>query len=159
MPQLSRRSAALAGLVAIAAVASCGGARRPDVVGFEPVLEEDANLVTLLNEAMDVGERDPRAAARNLREQVLPRARRNAESAGNLTVRHPTAAALRTRLCQFSARRAETTQALGEALEQSDTALLSTTLRSMRQLALDMHALEGDVQRARNEPARAGCAG
>ncbi|MFO0557068.1 MAG: hypothetical protein U0269_35725 [Polyangiales bacterium] len=142
--------------LAVLVAASCGPGR-PDVADFEPILEEDGNLVTLLNEAMDLGERDPRAAARNLQEQVTPRARRNAEAAGNLSVQHPRARELRTRLCQLSARRAETTQALGEALSTANTSLLSTTMRAMRQLALDMHALEGDVQRARNDPGRAGC--
>jgi hypothetical protein len=143
--------------LAVLWAASCSPGR-PDVAAFEPILEEDANLVTLLNEAMELGERDPRAAARNLREQVVRRARRNAEAAGLLSVRHPRARELRTRLCQLSARRAETTEALAEALSTANTTLLSSTLRSMRQLALDMDALEGDVQRARNEPARAGCA-
>lgn len=142
--------------LAVLMAANCGPGR-PDVAGFEPILEEDGNLVTLLNEAMDLGERDPSAAARNLEEQVAPRARRNAEAAGNLSVQHPRARELRTRLCQLSARRAETTQALGEALSSANTSLLSTTMRAMRQLALDMHALEGDVQRARNDPGRAGC--
>lgn len=146
-------------LLALGLATSCRGPGRPDVLAFEPILEEDGTLVTQLNEAMDLAERDPRAAARNLREQVLVRARRNAETAGSLTVRHPRATELRTKLCQFSARRAETTQSLAEALETSNAELLSRTMRSMRQLALDMHALEGDVQRARNEPARSGCAG
>lgn len=128
------------------------------MIGFEPVLEEDSTLVTLLNEAMDLGERDPRAAARNLREQVLPRARRNADAAGALVVRHPRAAELRTKLCRYSAHRAETTESLAQALENGNAELLSTTLRSMRQLALDLHELEGDVMRARNEPGSNGCA-
>lgn len=143
--------------MALSLAAACGPGR-PDVIGFEPVLEEDSTLVTLLNEAMDLGERDPRAAARNLREQVLPRARRNADAAGALTVRHPRATELRTRLCQFSARRAETTESLARALDTSDTELLSSTMRAMRQLAIDLRDLEGDVMRARNEPPASGCA-
>lgn len=143
--------------LALALAASCGPGR-PDVAGFEPILEEDGNLVTLLNEAMDLGERDPQGAARNLREQVVPRARRNAEAAGNLLVQHPRARELRTKLCQHSARRAETTESLADALSHANTTLLSSSLRSMRQLALDMRSLEGDVQRARNDPGRSGCA-
>jgi hypothetical protein len=144
----------------VIAVASgaCRGPGRPDVLTFEPVLEEDSSLVTLLNEAMDLGERDSAAAVRNLRDQVIPRARRNAEAAGATQVQHPLARELRTRLCQRTAQRAETTTALADALAASDAEALSRALRHMRQLALDMHQLEGDIQRARHAPASSGCA-
>jgi tryptophan 2,3-dioxygenase len=145
-------------LLALGGAASCRGSGRPDVAGFEPLLEEDGNLVTLLNEAMDLGERDHLAAARNLRDQVVVRARRNAEAAGALRVSHPRARALRTTLCQLTARRAETTEALAGALESQQVEALSRTLRAMRQLAGDMEQLERDVQRARSEPAPSGCA-
>lgn len=146
--------------MALAALNVAGGCRsqgRPDVQPFESILEEDSNLVTLLNEAMDLGERNHQEAARNLREQVVPRARANAERAGNTRVEHPRARALRTTLCQLTARRAETTETLAQALEQQNTETLSRTLRSMRQVALDMAQLESDVQRARNEPPTSGC--
>jgi hypothetical protein len=137
---------------------ACRGVGRPDVLPFEPILEEDSHLVTLLNEAMDVGERDTDGAVRSLREQVVPRARRNAESAGATAVRHPRAVELRTRLCQRTAERAETSGALADALAGRDADALSRALRKMRQLALDMERLEQDVQRARQEPATGGCA-
>ncbi len=121
------------------------------------MLEEDSSLVTLLNEAMDVGERDTDAAVRNLREQVVPRARRNAEAAGATIVQHPRARELRIRLCQRTAERAETSAALADALQQHDADALSRTMRRMRQLALDMDRLEQDIQRARQEPAQGGC--
>jgi hypothetical protein len=144
--------------VAVIAVAvGCRGQGRPDVQSFESILEEDSNLVTLLNEAMDLGERDHQSAARNLRDQVVPRARANAERAGATRVEHPRARTLRTTMCQLTARRAETTTALADALAEQNAESLSRTLRSMRQVALDMAQLESDVQRARSEPPSSGC--
>lgn len=149
--------AVIAAFGATNVTSGCRSQGRPDVQPFESVLEEDASLVTLLNEAMDLGERNHQAAARNLRDQVIPRARSNAERAGNTRVEHPRARALRTTLCQLTARRAETTTALADALEQQNAENLSRTLRAMRQVALDMAQLESDVQRARNEPPQSGC--
>ncbi|MDP3279216.1 MAG: hypothetical protein Q8Q09_28755 [Deltaproteobacteria bacterium] len=137
---------------------ACGGPGRPDVLAFEPVLEEDNRLVTLLDESTTLAVRDRPSAVRDIRTVVLGRAQANAAACGNLQVIHPTAVALRTRLCGNTVEREESTRALMLALEAGDATGVSSAIRRMIALARAMDQLEADVQRARNQQPTSGCA-
>ncbi len=135
----------------VAAIAP--GCRRegpPDVASFEPILAEDGRLVELMIEANQLALRNPHSAAETLRNQVVQRARANAQSAGRTQVQHRTAVQLRTRLCALVAERAESTEALATALDGTDPEQLSRALRRVARLANNLQVLEADVHRARN---------
>jgi hypothetical protein len=129
----------------------------PDVGAFQPILTEDGRLLELLMEADALAEHDPAAAARNMRESVLPRARANWESAGAISVQHPRANRLRAELVRLTGERASTIDAYATALERNDVSALHEAIQ--RQVALDqaMDRLEADVEAAKRAPAERGC--
>lgn len=130
-------------------VSACRRQGPPDVAVLDPILVEDGRLVELMIEANQLALRNPHLAAETLRNQVLGRARANAQAAGQTQVQHPTAVPLRTRLCVLAAERAESTAALADALDGSDAEQLSRSLRRVARLANDLQVLEADIQRAR----------
>lgn len=145
----------LLALVAGGAV-SCQG-RVPDVGGFAPVLQEDGRIVELLQEADTLSERDAPAAARNLREVVLPRARANAAAAARVAPEHPRARALARDLVRASEERAATIELYANALVAHDDAALLGALRRQRALEQSMDQLESEVQSASRAPPDRGC--
>jgi hypothetical protein len=148
------RRVALAGALVLAA--ACRG-RVPDVGPLTPVLQEDGRVVELLLEADSLAERDPDAAARNLRESVLPRARANWEAAGRITVEHPRAQELRRELVRITGERVGTVERYAGALSAHDPEALRTVLRQQAALDQSMDRLEGEVQAASRAPAERGC--
>lgn len=129
-----------------------------DVEPMRPVLETDGHVVELLLEADALSQRDPEAAARNLRETVLPRARTNAEAVGRITVTHPRARQLHQELSRLMEERVRTIEAYADALARRDPSALRDVLA--RQVALDraMDRIEGEIQAASRTPTTRGCA-
>jgi hypothetical protein len=140
---------------AVCAMLACG--RVPDVGAFTPVLREDGHVLELLREADSLAERDPPAAARNLRTVALPRARANWEAAGQIVVTHPRARELEQRLVRLTGERADTIETYASVLEHNDAVALRDIIH--RQVVLDraMDRLEGDIQAASHAPADHGC--
>jgi hypothetical protein len=141
----------------VVALAVACRSRVPDVGPLQPVLREDDQVVELLMEADALAPRDPAAAARNMREAALPRARANWEAAGAITVVHPRANRLRADLVRLTGERASTIEAYATALERNDVSALHETIE--RQVALDhaMDRLEADFDAAKRAPAERGC--
>lgn len=129
----------------------------PDVGAFTPVLVEDGRIVELLMEADSLGDRDPRAAAQNLRDVALPRARSNWQAAGRITVVHPRANALRGELVRATGERASTIEGYSAALESRDTQALHDVVHRQAVLDQSMERLEADVQAATQAPADRAC--
>jgi hypothetical protein len=150
----SRRAACALVLALIA----CSG-RVPDVASFDPILVSDGQVVELLSEADHLADRDPHAAARNLRETVLPRARANRDAVGRIVVQHPRARELLRELVRVTDERAATVEAYANALESGDVQALHDVIA--RQAALDdsMLRLERGVQDAKHAPPERGCGG
>jgi hypothetical protein len=119
---------------------------------------EDGRLTELLSEADDLSDRDPEAAARNLREVVLPRARSNQGAAGAVAPRHARAQALARELRRLTDERVATVEAYAQALQSRDLAAQREVIH--RQVALEnsVHQLQDDIDRASREPASGGCA-
>lgn len=139
----------VAALVVMAAAGVSGCRRRvPDVGAFTPVLEEDGRIVELLMEADALGDHDPRAAARNLRELVLLRAQANWHSAAGIVVGHPRANVLRVELVRLTGERASTIEAYAVALEAGDLQALHDVVHRQAMLDRAMERLEGAVQAA-----------
>ncbi len=144
--------------MAIASLGAVACRRRvPDVGAFTPVLVEDGRIVELLMEADTLSDRDRVAAARNLREVTLPRARQNWETAGRIVVGHPRANALRADLLRLTGERAATIEAYVAALESGEPQALRDVVHRQAVLDQGMERLEADVQAATHAPADRGC--
>ena len=156
-PSQPLRRARRALLAACFAAAVCCIQPPPDVGGLQSVRQEDTRVVVLLREADRLTERDPRAAARMIRETALVRARANASAAGLMRPRHPRAEALAERLARLMDERVARLERYASALEADDTAVLLREVRAQRELEDDLLRLETRIEAASREPATRGC--
>ncbi|MFO0604347.1 MAG: hypothetical protein U0324_14285 [Polyangiales bacterium] len=152
MHALPRRALAAASLALACAVAP------PDLRALAPLRAEDARVINLLREADRDGERDPRGAARTLRELVLPRARANAAACGRTSVVHPRAQALASELCSLLDERALRVERYAAALDADDLAARLREVRAQRALEDDVARFENRFEaEERAPPPRRGC--
>jgi hypothetical protein len=147
----------VAALLALVALVACGG-RAPDVGAFDPILREDNHVVELLTEVDQLAERDPDAAARDLRETILPRARANREAVAHVAVTHPRAQELLRELTHVTTERVATVDGYASALASHDVEALHNVIRRQVTLDQDMDHLEGEIDQARRAPPDRGCA-
>lgn len=130
----------------------------PDIAGLAPIRAEDTRVVALLREADRDAERDPRAAARTLRELVLPRARANARAAAEVRPTHVRAQALASDLHSLLDERCLRLERYADALARDDLELRLREVRAQRELEDDMGRLERRFEAIeRAPPSRAGC--
>lgn len=130
----------------------------PDVGPTRAVAADDTSVVVLLHDVDRVGVRDGRAAARMLRDDVLPRARRNATAAAGLQPSHPRAQRLADELASLLSRRVTLLEDYATALERDDTEALLRVVRAQRQLEDQLGALDRRLSAAA-EPRSAGGGG
>lgn len=130
----------------------------PDVASLDPLRVEDTRVVALLREADRDAERDPRAAARNIREIVLPRARANAAAAASVNPRHPRARSLASDLRSLLDERVVRTERYADALDSGDLERHIREVRAQREMETDMDRLDARIEAAAREPpSRRGC--
>lgn len=129
----------------------------PDVAAFGPLRDEDTRVVRLLAEVDRDSERDPVAAARTLRELVLPVARANAAACSAIHPQHPRARALGSDLCGLLDERVTRLGRYADALAARDTAALLRETRAQREMEEDLGRLEPRFAAAERAPATRGC--
>lgn len=129
----------------------------PDVGATRAVRAEDTRLLVILREVDALSATDPHAAARSLRETIIPRARANAEASAELHPVHPRAERLTQRLTRLTGDRAALLSEYADALDRDDTAALLSVVRRQRQLEDQFTQLDTRMEEAANEPATRGC--
>ncbi len=129
----------------------------PDVGGFTPVRAEDGRIIRLLTEVDRDSARDPRGAARTIRELVLPAARANASACAAVRPRHPRAQSLGSDLCSLLDERARRLERYASALDAGDLEAMLREVRAQREMERDRDRIESRFEAAERAPATRGC--
>ncbi len=129
----------------------------PDVSPLAPVRTEDTRVVRLMAEVDRDADRDGHAAARTIREIVLPVARANARACVQIHPAHPVAQSLASDLRSLLDERVVRLERYATALDSGDLAARIREMRAQRELEDDMGRLERRFDAAGRMPATRGC--
>ncbi len=130
-----------------------------DLAPMEPIRLEDARVIALLREIDRESQRDPRGAARSIRELCLPRARANVQASAALRPAHPRAQSLASDLRSVLDERVVRLERYAAALDSGDLEAMLRETRAQRALEDDVVRLERRFEAAAREPPpRRGCA-
>ena len=129
----------------------------PDVGPLAPIRTEDTRVIRLMSEVDRDADRDAHAAARTIREIVLPVARANARACAQINLAHPAARALASDLRSLLDERVVRLERYAAALDSGDLAARIREMRAQREMEDDMGRLERRFDAAGRAPATRGC--